>query len=129
MRDDFYPVRKLKLPLGNYAIFGSSPLVIRKLKKPRDFDLIVDSFLWNKLLKNPQWSLQENRYLQSNNIEIYQDWPSVKTNVEILIKNAEIIQSLPFVQLQYVQEYKNFLNRKKDQNDLKILEKYLQNNN
>lgn len=129
MRDDFYPVRKLNLPLGHYAIFGSSPLVIRNLKKPRDFDLIVDSFLWKKLLKDSQWHLQENRYLENKNVEIYQDWPSVRTNVEILIKNAEIIHDLPFVELQYVQEYKSSLNRQKDQKDLKILKKYLQNNN
>lgn len=45
-KDLFENFRKLNLPLGKYAIFGSGPMAIRGLRKSADIDLVVaDSFL------------------------------------------------------------------------------------
>ena len=46
-------------------------------------------------------------------------------DIKQLIKEAEIIDSLPFVKLKYVIEWKKQNNRKKDLKDIETIEKFL----
>jgi len=42
-------LKKLNLPKGKYALFGSSPMAIRGIKENSDIDIIVKEDLWNFL--------------------------------------------------------------------------------
>jgi hypothetical protein len=59
-------------------------------------------------------------------IEIWDSWSPGEWDVEKLINEAEIINGLPFVQLQEVVRWKELANREKDKTDLALIERYLE---
>lgn len=125
-------LRVLNFPREKYAIFGSGPLSVRGIKKVNDIDVIVKSDFWNELKKKcanniQQASLSKSQLISIGKIEIFSDWFDLPVNE--MIDNAEIIDDLPFVRLQYVIKYKKILKRKKDQKDLELIRKYLAKNN
>ncbi|MDP2856192.1 MAG: hypothetical protein Q8N90_03720 [bacterium] len=46
--DLFQKVKKLNLPIGNYAIFGSGSLMIRNIRESRDLNVIVTEDLFEE---------------------------------------------------------------------------------
>jgi len=44
-------LRKLNLPEGEFAVFGSGPMAIRGIRPAGDLDLIVTPAVWDFLLK------------------------------------------------------------------------------
>jgi len=130
-KDLFQKVREMKLPLGEYALFGSAPLGIRELKICHDIDIIVTPDLYNKYKKDG-WEVETtpdgSEYLGKDEIEIWQDWwPPASWDLKKLIQEAEIINDLPFVKLEDVVKWKKMSGRKKDLGDLEIVEKFLHN--
>jgi hypothetical protein len=122
-------LKALNLPAGQYAIFGSGPLAIRNLRDAGDIDIIVTQELWDELAKKYPLHHKETvkgpvTSMAVGNIEIYKDWLNLTPIVPELIETAETINDLPFVQLKYVIEWKNYMGRDKDKNDLKLIEEY-----
>jgi hypothetical protein len=122
-------LKALNLPAGQYAIFGSGPLAIRNLRDAGDIDIIVLPKLWDKLAK--KYPLHHKGTVKGSvtsmavgNIEIYKDWLNLTPIVPELIETAETINDLPFVQLKYVIEWKTYMGRDKDKNDLKLIDEY-----
>lgn len=97
---------KLNLPKDQYAIFGSGPLAVRKLRENKDIDIIVTKELWNKLIKNKKFKLTKKGGLKMGHIEIFNSWHLIKESTEKLIKNSEMIKGFPFVKLKYVLKWK-----------------------
>jgi hypothetical protein len=48
--------------------------------------------------------------------------------VEKMIKEADIIDGLPFVKLEYLIEWKKFFRREKDLKDIELIEEFLKKN-
>lgn len=126
----FQEVKRLNLPIGEYALFGSAPMGVRGIRECRDIDIIVSEKLWNEYEYKIEWELVEtqdrNNYsdgLRNNDIELWRDWWS-GWNIEKLIKEAEIIDDLPFVKIKEVVKWKSFTAREKDLKDLKIIEDF-----
>ncbi|MFA6118720.1 MAG: GrpB family protein [Parachlamydiales bacterium] len=133
-QEKFKLVRKLNLPINQYAITGSGPLGVRKLKKINDIDMIVSDSLWNDLiLKYPV--IEQNNIkkicIPNQGIEIFceasfnsplkgKDEPTVIQR----IKSAEIIDGLPFESIEYTLHYKYKMRREKDLKDIKIIEEW-----
>ncbi len=120
-------LKKINLPLGQYAIFGSGPLAIRGIRQADDIDLIVKPEIWQILI-----SIYDNCFKASNNsicigdIEIFPVWFDFTPNkVTQIIDTAEIIQGFPFVKLSYVIEWKQSMRRTKDKQDLELIKNYL----
>ena len=120
-------LKKLKLPKDKFAIFGSGPLGIRNIRESNDIDLIVKEELWNELKKKYPINQEKHNAIVIGNIEIFSKWPPFK-EVNILIDSADIIQGFKFVKLEYVLEWKRFLNRDKDLKDIKLIKNYLKLN-
>lgn len=129
----FQNIRSLNLPIGEYAIFGSGPIGIRDLRKINDIDVIVTEKIFNKYLDKPGWEIKYtynngHRFERLTNddlvIEMWKDW-YVNWNVKKLIKEAEIIEDMPFVKLEYLIKWKKFLSREKDLIDLELIDDYL----
>jgi len=127
-------LKKLNLPKGKYAVFGSGPLAIRALRENKDIDIIVKSDLWQQLkkkhpdkIKKTEDDKAESIYL--GNIQIlevnYQDWSAFVDDPDKLIDEAEIIQGFSFVKLEHLLECKKIMNRKKDWQDIKLINDYL----
>ncbi|MCD4756364.1 hypothetical protein K8R20_01985 [bacterium] len=123
-------LEQLNLPLGEFAIFGSGPMAVRGIRESNDIDIIVKQDLWDNLVKKYPTSLHDNPdCLEIGNIEIMKCWldSNIDFNIDEMIDNAEILGDFPYVQLKYVVKYKKQSMREKDLSDLKLIEKY--NNN
>lgn len=123
--DAFKRIKELHLPDGKYLLSGSLPLGIRNLRKCRDIDIIVAEDIWDGY-KKMGWEIKEiscgTKYLQKDDIELWKDWVlDYDTNI---IEEAEIIDNLPFMSLKRTVEWKNITKRKKDLEDIKIIEQY-----
>lgn len=128
MSVSFDHVRQLNLPKGQFAVFGSGPLVVRGMRDSDDIDLIVTEDVFKQLLKDESWDKVELRdhhqSLRKGDLEIFYTWAPGAWDVAELIKTAETIDGLPFVRLESVVEWKQLRNDVKDQEDLKLIEHY-----
>jgi hypothetical protein len=119
-------LKKLNLPVGKYAIFGSGPVAIRNIRESNDLDIIVKKDLWTKLLNRyKKYYNPARKRIELNNIEIYLDWLNITTDLNEIIDSAYIIDGFPYAQLKYVIEWKKSSQREKDIEDLKLIDKYL----
>jgi len=128
----FKRVKELNLPIGEYAIFGSGPMGIRNLREMHDIDIIVSDRIFDEYLNKQEWKIREIYGYQdclkndSLEIEMGRDWHE-GWDVEEMIREAEIIDGLPFVKLEYLIEWKKFYRREKDLKDVEMIEKFLNN--
>jgi hypothetical protein len=104
----FEQVKSLNLPIGEYAIFGSGPMGIRNLREMHDIDLIVPESVYEEFKNKEGWEEKEinedgNCYQglvnHEMNIEMWKDW-YIDWDVDRLIKDAEIIDEMPFVRIE-----------------------------
>ena len=125
--DDFFVLlRSLELPVGDYAVFGSGPLIIRGIiEATNDLDVITRGAAWERLCElgeaasfadgNPRIELFGGR------LTFGTTWKYGTFDLDALIDTAEIIDGLPFVRLEHVIVYKQVANRPKDREHLHLL--------
>ena len=118
------------MPVDQYAVFGSATMFVHGLvKKFHDIDVIATGEAWeiaqkNGLTTTGTHSTDTKESFFCNKIEIFNKWHPGEWNHLQLIQNADVIDGIRFVKLEDVLRYKKILNRKKDQEHIKILEKY-----
>lgn len=123
----FQIVRDLNLPKGDFAIFGSGPLIIRGLiPGSNDLDIICRGAAWEAAK-----AIGRTQYVPEYNVEIAtmcddaitfgNQWGIGNPNIDRLIDDAEIIDELPFVSLRHVVKYKLLRASPKDMRHIKIL--------
>ena len=127
MNSFFDEARALNLPLGEYAIFGSGPMVVRGIREGRDIDIIVTKSLFEKLRDRYSEHIHEEK-LELGKIELsskcldYSD-----EEIGTLISTAETIEWLSFASLDEVVKFKKRLAREKDIRDIGLIEEYRKN--
>lgn len=114
---------KLNLNKKSYAIIGSGPLAIRGIRPAEDIDIIVKPSLWRDLVT--KYKVSEKKVIRIGFIEIWSDFLNLTPILEKVINEAERIEGYPFVTLDYTISWKKFLNRKKDQDDIVLVENFL----
>lgn len=124
----FEDVKFLNLPIGEYAVVGGGVLAAHGLREHRDVDLVVTKNLYNHL-RAIGWSVAEDK-LNVLRMEKYEadsnfHWKEYQPDITKLIKEADIINGIPFVKLQELLIFKKNLGRKKDLEDIKLIEEYL----
>lgn len=123
-------LKGLDLPIRDYAIFGSGPLVIRGIiEAPGDLDVICRGQAWEQVSATGTL-----RYLEDYDVTIAEflrgritfgtRWGIGEFQIDKLIDTAEMIDGLPFVRLDYVIEYKQIANRAKDIAHLRALQQH-----
>lgn len=124
----FEDVKKLNLPKGKYAVVGSGVMSAHDIRSHNDVDLIVTKDLF-KVLKNSGWCDVSNRnsVLKKDNYEIDSDFKygEYHPDHEELIRDAEIIEGVPFIRLDELIKFKKALGRDKDKKDIDLIEQYL----
>ncbi len=112
--------RSLALPIGDYAIFGSGPLIIRGIiEASNDLDIISRGDAWQRALQ-----LGDLIHLPDHGVDVVScfdgaitigtRWAIGDFDVGMLIDTAEMIDGLPFVRLEHVATYKEIAGRPKD---------------
>lgn len=134
----FAALKNYNLPMGLYAIIGSGPLGIRDLREINDIDIIVTLTLRDKLIEKYEFSDDgkvKKVVFPDGNIEAFWEdsFYSLEKDkkmpsVERIISRAEIIEDLPFATLEDLLYFKRIWNRKKDLEDIRLIEKWQKQN-
>ena len=123
----FLHVKRLNLPIGDYAIFGSGPLIVRGvIAASNDLDIICRGAAWEQAK-----SIGTIEFLEEYNVTIATicagrisfgtQWGIGAFDIDDLIDEADQINGLPFVRLRHVISYKQIRDTPKDKSHLKAL--------
>lgn len=125
--DVFDALRGLKLPAGEFAIFGSGPLAVRGvIDSVGDLDVLCTSRAWNVVARIgriehlPEYDV-DIVTLQDGRLSFGRSWGIGEFDIRRLIETAEMIDGLPFVQLEHVVAYKRLRGSDKDRRHLQAL--------
>ncbi len=126
-------IKKLDLPLGTYALFGSVPMAAHGIRECRDIDVVASPELYNRLKTMRGWKEKAlpdgTKSLVKDNVEIYPEWKwcrEYQPDTQRLIDEAEIIDGIPVVKLEEVLMWKRASGREKDLKDIGLIERYLE---
>jgi hypothetical protein len=125
----FDRVKVLNFPAGCYAVFGSGPMEAHGLRPARDVDIIVTTEFYLKCKKDSLWTPDQLRdhhpVLKHGDVSLYDSWAPDSWDIPQMIKEAELMQGIPFVRLETVLEWKKTRNSDKDKADIKLIEAFL----
>lgn len=133
----FEEIEKLHLPIGEYVIVGSGPMVAHNIRDSHDIDIVVSEKIFNEYKNNGQWEIkpwtyekQNQIYLKKDLVELYLDVNCRDFNptLEELIQRAEIINNIPFASLEDTIKFKTEYaknNKLKHLNDITLIKNYL----
>jgi len=121
-------LRELDLPEGDYALFGSAPLVAcGLLREVHDLDVVARGAAWDRAreLGAVRTAPQGDPvvWLEGGALEIFGGW--LGWDIDVLIDAAEIIDGLPFARLEDVLAFKRSYGRPKDIAHVRLIEDYL----
>lgn len=123
----------LGLPLDDYAVFGSGPLIVRGIvPAAADLDIVCRGAAWDKARE-----AGDPVHLPEHDVTVYEVdggdlsfgnvWAYGDIDLDKLIDTAEIIDGIPFAKLHYLRIYKKILNRPKDIEHLAALDAWEHN--
>ncbi|GGT15802.1 hypothetical protein GCM10010207_13570 [Streptomyces atratus] len=130
-------VRKLlslDLAPGDYVVAGSGPMLAHGLREAvGDLDVVARGAAWKTAV-----SLAEPVPAPSGHgrmvllfggcLEVFDRWLPGSAEPDELIEAAEFIQGIPFCPLREVAAWKGRSNRRKDREDLVLIQKFLNGN-
>ena len=129
MHELFDRLRALNLRTGDYAIFGSGPLIVRNwIQATNDLDVICRGTAWSTVTElgdvsyNGDYGVELVSMLDGR-MTFGRQWGIGDPDIDELIDTAEILDDLPFVQLEHVVRYKQLRNSDKDRLHLEILKR------
>lgn len=121
--------KKLNLPDGEYAVYGSGPLAVRGIRDVHDLDVIVSNSLYRRL-RDRYMEDEEKERIKIGKIEIYPPWgwsPEIKDlEMEEVISQAELIKGVRFTKLEDILDFKKRMGRPKDLKDIQLVNDYLE---
>lgn len=129
-------VKALGLSPDHFIVAGSGVLDALDIRSAGDVDLVVTEDLYEALrAQNSQWKeeKQHDRYLlvrEGKLEEVWYNWPSGKGLLSYdEMKNSSImIDEVRFMSLEFVYDWKLWMNRPKDQRDVRLIENYRKKN-
>lgn len=128
--DLFAILRSVGLPVGEYAVFGSGPLLVRGIiDETGDLDVLCRGAAWEQVM-----AIGDRMLLEDLDVEVYSiaegavtfgdRWAIGSFDVDHLIDTAETFDGIPFVRLEHVAAYKRIARRPKDVVHLELLQAY-----
>lgn len=126
-RDAFDSLRRLSLPPGEFAVFGSGPLAVRGvIDRIGDLDVLCRAKAWEtvrgigRIEYLPEYDV-EVVHMDDGQLSFGNKWGIGEFDIDELIDTAEMIEDLPFVRLEYVVAYKRLRDSEKDRSHLEAL--------
>ncbi|HHE76422.1 MAG TPA: hypothetical protein ENL27_00315 [Candidatus Parcubacteria bacterium] len=121
-------LKRLNLPDGGYAIYGSGPMAVRGLRDANDLDIVVKDELYEKLREKYKDKEIKTGHIKIGDIEIFASFNSLIDNPEEVIDRTEELNGFRFIRLEDLIRWKQKLGREKDLKDIKLIKKYLAEN-
>lgn len=130
--DIFVRVKRLNLPLGKYVVVGGA-MEAHGIRMAKDIDIVAAPDLFQDL-QGKGWKLAETRLgavkfkLKGEGVDVFPDYScgeSYQADVVALIKNADVINGVPFVRLTELVKWKKAAGREKDLKDIGLIEHFL----
>ncbi len=117
---------ELALPVGDWALFGSGPLLLRGwIDEVTDLDVLSRGPAWEKAREagelttlpdgNPLIKIEPG-------ITVGLTWTYGDFDIDELIETAEIIHGVPCVRLEHIVSYKKLAARPRDRVHLAVIE-------
>ncbi|MEE9298463.1 MAG: hypothetical protein V3V29_05450 [Acidimicrobiia bacterium] len=126
----FDELRAMELPPGDFAVFGSGPLLVRGIiQVVNDFDVVCRGAAWERARELGRLVDIDHDGVQivsthGGAITFGITWGYGELDISDLIDTAETIAGLPFALLKHVVAYKQIAGRPKDLEHLRLLEQY-----
>lgn len=126
----YQKVKKLNLPKGKYVVNSGSALEGYGIRKSSDIDIVVTKDVYLSLKKkgwkeatfsNGVMSLVKEQYEIITRLH----YGKYQTSTQLLIKSANIIEDIPFMNLKEIIKFKKEMNRDKDKEDIELIESYI----
>jgi hypothetical protein len=117
-------IKELNLPNDSFIVVGSGILGALGIRESSDIDLIVSQQVYD-LLENAGWdhdNWSDQTVLKKGVFDIGRDWYGKKVNQ--LLEDAQYVESIPYLSLDDVYEWKKRLGRPKDLADLILIDSY-----
>lgn len=119
-------VHRLELPSNDYVLFGSLPLLAHGLiESANDIDVLARASAWEhaQALGKAELAPMGEWCVRLENSEIYKSWLGM--DVDAIIDRAVFVNALPYAVLRDVLEFKQKLNRPKDAEHIRLIQKHL----
>ena len=126
----FDRLKELDLPAGDYAVFGSAPLLIRGIiDEVDDLDIISRGAAWDYAQTLAPVTVLEPYGIDIVDIDdglitIGTTWGIGEFDLDELIDTADVIDDMQFVRLEHVEMYKQVGGRQKDLDHLEALRQW-----
>nr|AIA15971.1 Unknown Function [uncultured bacterium] len=129
-------LKELKLPKGEYVVFGGSVLVREGIRQGDDIDIFVTKPLYRKLKHERGWHEQWPKkgdpplleaIVERVAVHAFYDWQKRDEwgpDVPKLIKYAKRQDGFPFMELRDMYDWKKLCNRLKDMRDVFLIRKH-----
>lgn len=120
------------LPVGDYAVFGSGPLLVRGIiEDAGDIDVIARGTAWKKALDHGELTYLPDEDVTvagffDGALSVGTTWAFGTVDIDDLIETADFFDGVPFVRLEHVITYKRIANRAKDRNHLRLVAEWMQ---
>ena len=126
-------VKALGLPADQFIVAGSGVMDALGIRPAVDVDLVITEELYETLrAQNVRWKEEQRDGLrllvcEGELSEAWLDWPSGKGLLlyEDMKKSSIVIDGLSFMSLEFVYDWKLWMNREKDQRDVRLIEEYM----
>ena len=116
---------ELALPMGDWALFGSGPLLMRGwIDEVGDLDIISRGQAWEKaqtLGSGLELAAGPLIYKIGEGITVGTHWAYGNFSIDELIDTSEIIDGISCVLLEYVVAFKKIADRPKDREHLALI--------
>ena len=126
----YQKVKKLNLPKGKYVVCSGSALEGYGIRKSNDIDIVVTKDVYLNL-KKEGWKETSfttgstNLAKKPYEITFNLNYGKYYAFARHLIKSANMIKGVPFINLKELMKFKKEMNRDKDKKDIELIENYL----
>jgi len=124
-------LQAIDLPIGDYAVFGSGPLLVRGIiSDVSDVDVISRGRAWERAqAEGDLVHLEEHDITVAGffggRVTVGPAWAIGNVDIDDAIDTAESIAGIPYVRLELVVAYKQIAGRPKDLEHLRLLQTWL----
>lgn len=119
-------IQALHLKKGDYVVVAGGVLAILGLRPTNDIDLVVSQEMFNKLKSLPDWQVDyfnDQEVLKNDPYDVGVSFDGA--NLETLLLDSLSRDGVEYMNPERLLNWKQKMNREKDQRDITLLLKYL----